>query len=58
MANEERKIEFFKLILKPFKDVNFKNLIMFLCSWNFAVNLSPDQESVLITFTQHLLGGE
>ena len=33
--------------------VYFKNLIMFLCSLNFAVNLSPDQESVLITFTQH-----
>jgi len=40
MATEERKVEFFKLILKPFKDVNFKNLIMFSGSWNFAVNLA------------------
>jgi MFS family permease len=28
------------LILKPFKDANFKELIMFLGSWNFAVNLA------------------
>jgi MFS family permease len=26
--------------LKPFKDANFKELIMFLGSWNFAVNLA------------------
>lgn len=29
-----------RLILKPFTDINFKNLIMFLGSWNFAVNLA------------------
>ncbi|MCE5337127.1 MAG: MFS transporter [Methanomicrobiaceae archaeon] len=27
-------------ILKPFQDINFKNLIIFLGSWNFAVNLA------------------
>jgi MFS family permease len=30
----------FTLIRRPFKDVNFKNLIMFSGSWNFAVNLA------------------
>lgn len=35
---EEPKI--LKLILQPFKDTNFKNLIMFLGSWNFAINLA------------------
>jgi MFS family permease len=40
MAPIEGKPNFFKLILQPFKDANFKNLIMFLGSWNFAVNLA------------------
>jgi MFS family permease len=34
------KTDFFKLIAKPFKDANFKNLIMFLGTWNFAINLA------------------
>jgi MFS family permease len=28
------------VIAKPFADINFKNLIIFLGSWNFAVNLA------------------
>jgi MFS family permease len=40
MVPLEEKINLFELILKPLKDVNFKNLIMFLSSWNFAVNLA------------------
>ncbi|ODS37077.1 MAG: MFS transporter [Candidatus Altiarchaeales archaeon WOR_SM1_86-2] len=40
MALSEKKTGFFKLILQPFKDSNFKQLIMFLGSWNFAVNLA------------------
>jgi MFS family permease len=40
MAPVEGKPKVFKLILQPFKDANFKNLIMFLGSWNFAVNLA------------------
>ncbi|MGC9444110.1 MAG: MFS transporter [Candidatus Methanospirareceae archaeon] len=31
---------FFEVLSKPFRDVNFKNLILFLGSWNFAVNLA------------------
>jgi MFS family permease len=31
---------FFKLVLQPFKDANFRNLIRFLGPWNFAVNLA------------------
>ncbi|MCK9307372.1 MAG: MFS transporter [Methanoculleus sp.] len=30
----------FAAIRKPFQDLNFKNLIIFLGSWNFAVNLA------------------
>lgn len=30
----------FMLISKPFKDINFRNLIIFLGSWNFAINLA------------------
>ncbi|MBE0516805.1 MAG: MFS transporter [Methanophagales archaeon] len=40
MVPVEEKTKFFKLISQPFKDVNFKKLIMFLGSWNFAVNLA------------------
>lgn len=34
------KINIFKLILAPFKNINFKRLIIFLGSWHFAVNLA------------------
>ena len=36
----KEKINFSKLLFQPFKDTNFKNLIIFLGSWNFAVNLA------------------
>jgi len=35
---EKQKI--LKLLLLPFKDENFRKLIAFMCSWNFAVNLA------------------
>jgi len=28
------------VLSQPFKDANFRNLIAFMCSWNFAVNLA------------------
>jgi MFS family permease len=31
---------FFRMLLQPFRDANFRNLIKFLGSWNFAVNLA------------------
>ncbi len=31
---------FMKLLAAPVKDINFKNLLVFLGSWNFAVNLA------------------
>jgi MFS family permease len=40
MASVEGEVNFLNLILQPFKDANFKELIMFLGSWNFAVNLA------------------
>lgn len=39
MASINEK-NFIKVILKPFEDANFKNLIMFLGTWNFAINLA------------------
>lgn len=36
----KRKIGFISLLLEPFKDSNFRKLIYFLGSWNFAVNLA------------------
>jgi MFS family permease len=36
----EKMPHFFKLIIEPFGDINFKNLVMFSGSWNFAVNLA------------------
>ncbi len=40
MAQAERRQKFLSLISQPFKDVNFRNLIMSLGPWNFAVNLA------------------
>jgi MFS family permease len=40
MAVHATMPSFGKLIRKPFEDRNFKNLIVFLTSWNFAVNLA------------------
>jgi len=40
MATGEGEADFFRLISQPFKDANFKELVMFLGSWNFAINLA------------------
>lgn len=40
MAPIKEKPRFMELILQPFKDANYRNLVMFLGSWNFAVNLA------------------
>jgi MFS family permease len=40
MECHESMPSFGQLIRKPFEDRNFKNLIVFLTSWNFAVNLA------------------
>ena len=34
------KVEILALLAKPFRDENFRKLIAFMCSWNFAVNLA------------------
>lgn len=40
MIISEHKVKFSELLLRPFKNVNYKNLIIFLGSWHFAVNLA------------------
>jgi MFS family permease len=40
MTLPPRPARFFVVLSKPFRDANFKNLILFLGSWNFAVNLA------------------
>ena len=40
MTLPSRPARFLLLLSKPFRDTNFKNLIRFLGSWNFAVNLA------------------
>ena len=40
MVIDEKKESFYKLILLPFRDHNFKKLLFFMGSWNFAVNLA------------------
>ncbi|MCK8519022.1 MFS transporter [Methanoculleus sp. 7T] len=40
MAAADEENGLFAAIAKPFQDINFKNLIVFLGSWNFAVNLA------------------
>jgi uncharacterized protein (DUF2164 family) len=36
MAPVKEKVHFFRMVLQPFRDANFKSLILFLGSWNFA----------------------
>ncbi len=40
MVVTEEGAGFLSTIAKPFRDLNFRNLIVFLGSWNFAVNLA------------------
>jgi len=40
MPKAQERLKIFKLLSKPFKDGNFRKLIAFMCSWNFAVNLA------------------
>lgn len=36
----EGKFNLFSLLLTPFRDKNYRRLISFLCTWNFAINLA------------------
>ncbi len=40
MQEVKKKQKILKLLSQPFKDENFRKLIAFMCSWNFAVNLA------------------
>jgi MFS family permease len=40
MPRIQERAKIFKLLSLPFRDENFRKLIAFMCSWNFAVNLA------------------
>ncbi|UCC99384.1 MAG: MFS transporter [Phycisphaerales bacterium] len=40
MPRLQERASILKLLLLPFRDENFRKLIAFMCSWNFAVNLA------------------
>ena len=40
MPQGQEKLKIFRLLSQPFRDENFRKLIAFMCSWNFAVNLA------------------
>lgn len=40
MPEARERIRVLKLLSLPFRDENFRKLIAFMCSWNFAVNLA------------------
>ncbi|MFC1807934.1 MFS transporter, partial [Candidatus Omnitrophota bacterium] len=40
MEIPREKSSFFGALIEPLKNENFKNLIIYLCSWSFAVNLA------------------
>jgi len=40
MPIPEERPGILKLLAQPFRDENFRKLIAFMCSWNFAVNLA------------------
>jgi len=40
MPESGEKIRIFRMFYEPFRNENFRKLMAFLCSWNFAVNLA------------------
>ena len=40
MAQLDEKMRFLRMLSQPFKNTNFRNLMMFMGSWSFAVNLA------------------
>jgi MFS family permease len=40
MGPPAQKLAFAKLLARPFADVNFRSLLLFLGTWNFAINLA------------------
>jgi len=40
MPKAQEGLKIFMLLSQPFKNENFRKLIAFMCSWNFAVNLA------------------
>jgi len=40
MSPLQERPKILKLLSQPFRDENFRKLIAFMCSWNFAVNLA------------------
>ncbi|MBC8377866.1 MAG: MFS transporter [Planctomycetes bacterium] len=40
MPKAQDKSPIFAVLSQPFKDANFRKLMAFMCSWNFAVNLA------------------
>lgn len=40
MVPASEKLHIFELLIQPFRDENFRKLMAFMCSWNFAVNLA------------------
>ncbi len=49
MAPANEQLDLWKRLLKPLKDQNFRRLLGFLMSWNFAINLATP------FFTVHML---
>lgn len=40
LPTQAEKVKLLRLLTQPFKEDNFRKLIAFMCSWNFAVNLA------------------
>jgi len=54
MATVKEKSRFCGLILEPFRDSNYKNLILFLGLWHFAINLAIPFFTVYMLKILHL----
>ncbi len=40
MESDYLKLKFIQIVSEPFKDKNYRHLMLFLASWNFAINLA------------------
>jgi MFS family permease len=51
---QTKKVSILKLMLEPFRDENFRNLMKFLVAWNFGINLAAPFFTVYMLRKIHL----
>jgi MFS family permease len=53
IVGEDKRTRFSQLLAAPLRDLNFRRLVLFLSTWNFAVNLAAPFFTVYMLKTLH-----